>query len=86
MSIDYSPSNSASTVFRWDIETLRLYAELDERQNRLRLRDHLHAAYGLQAEIEFTNDSELKAMVSRYVKFCDRGYCEASGLEYRSHE
>jgi hypothetical protein len=70
-----------------DPDNLRLYAaELDARQHRLLLRDHLHAAYRIQIEIQFTNDSELKAMVSRYVKFCDRGYCEASGLEYRSHE
>jgi hypothetical protein len=63
---------------RWKLE---LYAELDEHQHRLMLRDNLHAAYRLQAEIEFTNDRNLRAVVSRYVEFCDRGYCEAAGLE-----
>jgi hypothetical protein len=69
------------TITRWDPETLRFYAELDENQNRLWLRDNLHHAYRLQAEVEFTNDGDLQAMVSRYVRFCDRGYCAAAGLE-----
>jgi hypothetical protein len=68
---------------RWDPETLWFYAELDERRNRLVLRDNLHAAYRLQAEVEYTNDRDLRAMASRYVDFCDRAYCEAAGLEYQ---
>jgi hypothetical protein len=68
---------------RWKLE---LYAELNERQHRMRLRDNLHRAYRLQGELQFTNDRDLRAMVSKYVEFCDRAYCAASGLEYRSHE
>jgi hypothetical protein len=72
------------TITRWDPDRLRLYAELDEFQHRLRLRDNLHRAYELEREIEFTSDRDLRALVSWYVKFCDRGYCRAAGLE--SHE
>jgi hypothetical protein len=69
---------------RWKLEQLEQYAELDERRNRLRLRDNLHLAYRFQAEVQFSNDRDLRAIVSRYLEFCDRGYCEAAGLEYRT--
>lgn len=69
---------------RWNLELLELYAELNPRQKRLRLRDNLHAAYRLQEGVEFTNDVDLRALVSWYVQFCDRGYCRAAGLE--SHD
>jgi hypothetical protein len=66
------------------LQQLEQYAYLDERRKRFRLRDNLHGAYRLASELEFTGDRDLRAMVSKYVAFCDREYCAASGLEYRS--